>query len=96
VFGRSGGLFYGFASMDFSALTNQSLTLLYEAVRGGLAADDAAEEEGKEPPFKIRDTAAWMTHVAGLEAEMAKRGMVFELIAWDAAIDGLPPDKNWP
>ena len=59
--------------MDFSALTNQSLTLLYEAVRGGLAADDAAEEQGKEPPFKIRDTAAWMTHVAGLEGLWAYR-----------------------
>lgn len=84
-FGRSDGLFYGFAPVGFSTLTNQSLTLPYEAVWGGLAADDAAEEQGKEPPFKIRDTAAWMKHVAGLEAEMAKLGMVFELIAWDAA-----------
>jgi hypothetical protein len=76
--------------MNYSALTNDSLTMMYEAVRGALAADDAAEEQGEEPRFKVRHTGAWMTHVADLETEMVKRGMVFELIAWDQAIDGLP------
>jgi len=74
--------------MNYAALTNDSLTMLYEAVRGALAADDAAEEQGGEPRFKVRDTGAWMTHVADLETEMNKRGMVFELIAWDGAIGG--------
>ena len=80
--------------MNYSALTNDSLTMMYEAVRGALAADDAAEEQGEEPRFKVRDTGAWMTHVADLEAEMIKRGMIFELIAWDRAIDGLPSDGD--
>jgi hypothetical protein len=76
--------------MDYSAFTNDSLVMMYEAVRGALAADDAAEELGNEPRFRIRFTAAWMTHVADLETEMAKRDMTFELIAWDTAIDGSP------
>jgi len=82
--------------MDYAAFTNDSLTMMYEAVRGALAADDAAEEHGKKPRFRVRDTSAWMTHVADLEAEMTKRGMVFELIAWDAAINGLTPRDDQP
>jgi hypothetical protein len=35
-----------------------------------------------------------MTHVADLETEMIKRGMIFELIAWDQSIDGLPPSGS--
>jgi len=75
--------------MNYSAFTNHSLAMMYEAVRGALAVDDAAEERGDEPPFRVRDTGAWMTHVADLEGEMTKRGMSFEFIAWDRAIDGL-------
>jgi hypothetical protein len=80
--------------MHYAAFTNDSLTMMYEAVRGALAADDVAEEQGSEPRFKVRDTGAWMTHVADLETEMIKRGMSFELIAWDRAIDGLPRDES--
>jgi hypothetical protein len=32
-----------------------------------------------------------MMHVADLEAEMIKRGMSFELIAWDRSIEGSLP-----
>jgi len=39
--------------------------------------------------FKVRVTSAWMTDVADLEAEMIKRGMIFDLIAWDKTVDGL-------
>jgi hypothetical protein len=80
--------------MNYAALTNDSLTMMYEAVRGALAADDASEEQGSEPSFKVRDTGAWMTHVADLETEMTKRGMIFELIAWDRAINGLSSDED--
>ena len=75
--------------MNYAAFTNDSLTMMYEAVRGALADDDAAERQGNEPLFKVRDTAEWMTHVADLEAEMIKRSMVFEIIAWDRSIDGI-------
>jgi len=56
-----------------------------------LASDDAAEQDGREPRFKVRDTVEWMRHVADLEAEMIKRGMIFEIIAWDRAIDSNLP-----
>ena len=81
--------------MDYPAFTNASLTMMYEAVRGALAADDAVETQGDEPPFRVRCTAAWMTHVAGLEAEMVKRGMIFELIVWDENLT-LPHDGSAP
>ena len=82
--------------MDYSSFTNSSLAMMYEAARGALAADDAAEQQGNEPPFQVRTTAAWMTHVADLESEMVKRGVIFELIAWDSAIDGLPAAEGPP
>jgi len=68
--------------MDYQAFTNESLTMMYEAVRGALAADDAVEREGAEPKFKVRDTPDWKKHAANLEAEMLKRGMIFKVIDW--------------
>ena len=53
--------------MDFQAFTNDSLTMMYAAVRGALAADDAAEREGGEPRFKVRDTPEWKKHAADLQ-----------------------------
>ena len=56
--------------MDFQAFTNDSLTMMYAAVRGALAADDEAERQGGEPRFKVRDTPEWKKHAAALEFEM--------------------------
>jgi hypothetical protein len=42
--------------MDYQAFTNESLTMMYAAVRGALAADDAVELQGEDPKFKVRDT----------------------------------------
>jgi hypothetical protein len=42
--------------MDYQAFTNDSLTMMYAAVRGALAADDSAELQGDEPKFKVRET----------------------------------------
>ena len=66
--------------MNYQAFTNESLTMMYEAVRGALAADDSLEGLGEEPKFKVRDTPEWKTHAADLEAEMLKRGMPFNSI----------------
>jgi len=33
--------------MNYQALTNDSLTVMYETVRGALAADDTSKSEGK-------------------------------------------------
>jgi hypothetical protein len=68
--------------MNYQAFTNDSLTMMYEAVRGALAADDAQEEQHAEPRFRVRETPEWKKHAADLEAEMLKRGMLFEAIDW--------------
>jgi hypothetical protein len=76
----SGGFFAGAGSMDYQAFTNGSLTLTYEAVRGALASDDAQEQRGEDPRFRVRETPEWKKHAAALEAEMLKRGMLFSVI----------------
>jgi hypothetical protein len=68
--------------MNYQAFTDDSLTMMYEAVRGALAADDALRGQGEEPRFRVRDTPDWKTHAADLESEMLNRGMFFEVIDW--------------
>jgi hypothetical protein len=68
--------------MNYQAFTNQTLTMMYEGVRGALMADDALERDHREPPFRVRVTHEWKLHAADLEAEMLKREMVFDLIDW--------------
>ena len=68
--------------MNYQAFTNESLTMMYEAVRGALAADDALKRQESETKFRVRETPDWRHHAADLEAEMLKRGMMFEVIDW--------------
>jgi hypothetical protein len=68
--------------MNYEAFTNDSLTMMYEGIRGALAADDALQRDHHEPPFRVRETPEWKEHAADLEAEMLKRGMIFEVIDW--------------
>ena len=37
--------------MNYEAFTNDSLTMMYEGVRGALAADDTLKAEGEKPRF---------------------------------------------
>jgi hypothetical protein len=83
-------LFRKRAPMNYQAFTNDSLTMMYAAVRGALAADDAAERQGGEPTFKVRDTPEWKKHAADLESEMLRRGMMFEIIDWAEGQGSLP------
>ena len=76
--------------MDYQAFTNESLTMMYEAVRGALAADDTVERQDGDPKFKVRETPDWKKHAANLEAEMLKRGMIFEVIDWHEGQEKLP------
>ena len=76
--------------MNYEAFSNDSLTMMYAAVRGALAADDAQEREFAAPRFRVRETPEWKKHAADLEAEMLKRGMVFEIIDWDEGQEKLP------
>ena len=85
--------------MDYRAFTTGSLTMMYEGIRGALAADDALEKDGPEPPFRVRDTAEWKKHAAELECEMLRRGMLFEVIEWSVGQGKLPltvPENGEP
>jgi hypothetical protein len=76
--------------MNYQAFTNDSLTMMYEGVRGALASDDALSGLGEEPRFRVRETPEWKKHAADLESEMLKRGMVFEMIDWSENQPKLP------
>ena len=76
--------------MNYQAFTNDSLTLMYEAIRGALAADDALKRQESETKFRVRETPDWRHHAADLEAEMIKRGMMFEVIDWSEDRGTLP------
>ena len=68
--------------MNYPAFTNDSLTMMYEGIRGALAADDALSGLGEEPRFRVRETPDWKLHAAELETEMLGRGMMLEVIDW--------------
>jgi hypothetical protein len=57
--------------MDYPAFTNDSLKMMYEAIRGALAADDALKRQDLESRFRVRETPEWKEHAADLEAENA-------------------------
>ena len=76
--------------MNYQAFTNDSLTMMYEGIRGALASDDAPSGLGEEPRFRVRETPEWKKHAAVLESEMLKRGMVFEIIDWSENQPKLP------
>jgi hypothetical protein len=79
--------------MNYPAFTNDSLTMMYEGVRGALAADDALNRQDQETRFRVRETPAWKKHAADLEFEMLKRGMFFEVIDWSEDQATLPFDR---
>ena len=79
--------------MDYQAFTNASLTMMYEGVRGALAADDALKQQGQETRFRVRETPEWKKHAAALEAEMLKREMSFEVIDWSENQAKLPLEE---
>ncbi|MET4316189.1 hypothetical protein, partial [Bradyrhizobium sp. RT4b] len=75
---------------DYRAFTNDSLTMMYESIRGALASDDAQKAAGEQPRFKVRETSDWKAHAANLETEMLRRGMFFEIIDWSEDQAQLP------
>jgi len=79
--------------MNYQAFTNASLTMMYEGIRGALAADDALTAQGEETRFRIRETPDWKQHAGNLESEMLKRGMLFDVIDWSEDQGALPFDE---
>ena len=76
--------------MDYRKFTNDSLTMMYESIRGALASDDAQRLAMEEPRFGVRDTADWKEHAGSLEIEMLRRGMSFEFVDWSEDQGRLP------
>ena len=76
--------------MNYPAFTNDSVTMMYEGIRGALAADDARKRQDMETRFRVRETPEWKLHAANLEAEMLKRGMMFEVVDWSGDQAKLP------
>jgi hypothetical protein len=68
--------------MNYQEFTDDSLTMMYEAARGALAADNALMRQGLPTRFGVRQTPDWKKHAADLEQEMLKRGMFFEVVDW--------------
>jgi hypothetical protein len=79
--------------MNYQAFTNDSLTMMYEAIRGAIAADDALVRQGMKTRFCVRDTPEWKKHTGELESEMLKRGMFFDVIDWSED-QAVPPLKD--
>jgi hypothetical protein len=77
-------------SMNYPAFTDDSLKMMYEAVRGALASDDALEGLNELPRFRVRETPDWRRHAADLEMEMIKRGVIFDVIDWSSGQATLP------
>jgi hypothetical protein len=86
---NTGGGFSG-ARMNYQAFTNESLTMMYESIRGALAADNALKAQGGETRFRVRETPEWKKHASELEKEMLRRGMLFEVIDWTNGQAELP------
>ena len=76
--------------MNYPAFTNDSLTMMYEGVRGALAADEALKAQGEQARFRVRETPDWKKHASELETKMLKRGMYFEVIDWSEDQARLP------
>jgi hypothetical protein len=67
--------------------------MMYEAIRGALAADDVLKRQGIEIRFCVRETPEWKIHAADIEAEMLERGMMFEVIDWSEDQATLPCEE---
>src|SRR4030095_8132941 len=48
--------------MNYQAFTNESLTVMYESIRGALAADEALKRQDMETRFRVRETPEWREH----------------------------------
>jgi hypothetical protein len=68
--------------MNYQAFTNDSITTMYEVIRGVLDVDDTLKARGEEIRFQVRETPEWKKHAADLEVEMIRRGMIFDVIDW--------------
>lgn len=76
--------------MNYQAFSDASIVMMYEGVRGALAADDDSRAHGEEPRFRVRETKDWKDHAADLEIEMIRRGIALNVIDWSGGQAELP------
>jgi hypothetical protein len=76
--------------MNYHAFTDDSLKMMYEAVRGALASDDALKVQNEDARFRVRETPDWRKHAADLEMEMIRRGVSCNVIDWSNGQAELP------
>ena len=74
--------------MNYGAFTNDSLTTMYEVVRGALDADDTLKARGEEIRFGSAKRLSGRSSRSGME--MIRRGMIFEVINWSQGQAELP------
>ena len=70
--------------MNYQAFSNDALLMMHHGTRGALAVDDELTKLGEEHRFQVRETSDWKKHADDLEAEMSRRGMIFDVIDWSA------------
>lgn len=70
--------------MNYQAFSNDALLMMHHGTRGALAVDDELTKLGEEHRFRVRETSDWKKHADDLEAEMSRRGMIFDVIDWSA------------
>ncbi|MFY9958456.1 hypothetical protein [Bradyrhizobium sp.] len=81
--------------MNYQALTNDSLIMMYDGIRAALESDDELLGLGEQPRSRVRETSDWKQHAADLEHEMLRRSMIFEVIDWgDGQIKGPFEDET--
>lgn len=68
--------------MNYQAFTNESLIMMYEAIRGALASDDAQQANGDKPKFRVRETSEWRKHANHLKREILRRKLPVRAIDW--------------
>ncbi len=68
--------------MNYHEFTDEALLMMHYGTRGALAVDDELTKLGAERRFRVRETSDWRRHADDLEAEMSKRGIVFEALDW--------------
>jgi hypothetical protein len=75
--------------------------MMYNGVRGALAADDGLSDLGAECKFRVQETPEWKVHAVHIEAEMLKvlganacSSIAFVSAAKRIRRDGLPLKAN--
>jgi hypothetical protein len=64
--------------MNYQVFTNDSLTMVYESIRGALAADDALKRQGLAIRFRVRETPDWKSTRRGPQLRTDERTLLHE------------------